>query len=690
MLGYLALRFVRHDQSGERQMAGADDAGASADHGNGEFVKLKSPEEEAAEADADVARAAAHNDNALGSGRALGVAATPNVAATPLRPPPSTGKSGKSTRYEDVEMQSISPLDPGAPRALCWNDIVYTIDLPVKDDEEEHERRRKLKRHREVLAPVELLKHISGFARPKEMLALMGSSGAGKTTLLDVLAFRKTVGRVHGAFYLGSEPLDGAHFKRALGYVEQFGVHAAQSTVREALEFSALLRLPQDRTEEDRKKIVDELIELLGLQAIERLIIGSPDSGGGLSFEENKRVTIGVELVSDPTVVFADEPTSGLTSREAMTTMRALLRVCKTGKPVICTIHQPSSAVFNMFQRLLMLKRGGEVTYFGPIKDLVRYFEAIPGVRPLPKGQNPATWMLEIQGAGTSGVTVSTDFAEMYRHSELAEKNRAILERLVGPVLVAKEQEFSGSNGDDGIVDVHTEKTEYTASNRVQLGALLRRSSLTYWRSPSYSLLRWIIQTFFALVAGTLFLLQPLNNAAGVQSRVGIMNMALILLGNFNANVIIPFIFQRRSLFYRERSSSMYTAANFVLSEQLLEDPYILLEVILAVVCFYWLIGMAPVAWAFFYYLFLTFLWTEFCTFLATMYSNALPGPGPATLLTTLTLQLCLLFSGVSIPGNQLDDWLLGFYYISPARWALEGLIVTQVRSPVAADCSKH
>jgi energy-coupling factor transporter ATP-binding protein EcfA2 len=309
-------------------------------------------------------------------------------------------------------------------------------------------------------------------------------------------------------------------------------------------------------------------LEPIELEPIEHMLIGSADRGG-LSFEENKRVTIAVELVSGPAVVFADEPTSGLTSREALVTMRALSRVCMSGRAVICTIHQPSAAVFEMFQRLFMLRRGGQVTYFGPISGLVAYFEAVPGVRPLPEGQNPATWMLEIQGAGTSGAVQTIDFAEAYSFSDLA-RVRVLLRH--GGGLTARAQENQSvldslmpprpESEEDLLVDFkHLNSEEYTQTSQVQLASLLKRQSLTYWRSPNYSLLRWLIQLFFAIVAGTTFLLQPLNNAAAVQSRVGIINLMIILLGNYNANVIIPFVFQRRALFYRERASNMCVGA---------------------------------------------------------------------------------------------------------------------------------
>jgi hypothetical protein len=167
VLSVLALRFLRYDMGGKRQMV--EDADAGKAHG-----RMADPE------------AGSHVSQQV-----------PNVRLSQV-----SGARGFTPARQ--------------PQTLAWRDIVYSIDLPIKEEEEDHDTRRKLRRHREVLAPVELLKGVSGFARPFEMLALMGSSGAGKTTLLDVLAFRKTLGRLSAQFALGGANLQGAQFKRIL------------------------------------------------------------------------------------------------------------------------------------------------------------------------------------------------------------------------------------------------------------------------------------------------------------------------------------------------------------------------------------------------------------------------------------------------------------------------------------------
>jgi ABC-type multidrug transport system permease subunit len=185
----------------------------------------------------------------------------------------------------------------------------------------------------------------------------------------------------------------------------------------------------------------------------------------------------------------------------------------------------------------------------------------------------------------------------------------------------------------------------------------LDRNNLEYWRTPSYSLLRWLVMLFFAFVTGLTFLQQQMMNAAGVQSRVGVMNLILLLTANYNSATIVPFVFSRRALFYREKASGMYAPFIYAITLQFVEAPYILIEVILSVVVFYFLVGMAPYAGAFFYYLFLMFFFVEFATYLGILFSAAIGAQGAASLVTTLVIQLLVLFSGISVPGNVLPDW---------------------------------
>lgn len=182
----------------------------------------------------------------------------------------------------------------------------------------------------------QLLMNVAGYVVPGRMVALMGSSGAGKTTLLDVLAQRKTIGKVDGEVYLGNAP-QGPDFKQITGYAEQTDNHMPTQTVREALLFSADLRQPPDISKEDKRKWCEEVIDLLEMRSIADAMIGTVESGLGISVEERKRLTIAVELVAKPEILFLDEPTSGLDSTASYSIVRLIKKLTQRGQAVICT-----------------------------------------------------------------------------------------------------------------------------------------------------------------------------------------------------------------------------------------------------------------------------------------------------------------------------------------------------------------
>eukprot|EP00667_Euglena_gracilis_P001828 EG_transcript_1828 len=192
---------------------------------------------------------------------------------------------------QGIQLNDAEPI-PFAPYTLAWRGITYDADVPGK-------------RGKEAKLGLRLLENVSGFAKPGTMTALMGSSGAGKTTLLDVLALRKNTGRVVGDILLNGQKADPVTFGRVAGYVEQMDIHSPSATVAEALRFSAFLRLPRETPDADKEGFVWQVISMLNLHQVAHSAIGTKHDG--LSVEQMKRVTIGVELAANPAVLFLDE-----------------------------------------------------------------------------------------------------------------------------------------------------------------------------------------------------------------------------------------------------------------------------------------------------------------------------------------------------------------------------------------------
>ncbi|KAF5938926.1 hypothetical protein HYC85_023185 [Camellia sinensis] len=297
---------------------------------------------------------------------------------------------------------------PFQPLSMTFNNLSYYVDVPVE-----------LKKQGVIVDRLQLLVNITGAFRPGVLTALVGVSGAGKTTLMDVLAGRKTGGTIEGTIHISGYPKKQETFARIAGYCEQNDIHSPCLTVRESLIFSALLRLPSHVDSRTQKEFVDEIMKLVELTPLSEALVGLPGVDG-LSTEQRKRLTIAVELVANPSIVFMDEPTSGLDARSAAIVMRTVRNIVNTGRTIVCTIHQPSIDIFESFDELLLMKRGGKLIYAGPLgtqsSKLIQFFEAVQGVPKIRYGYNPATWILEISSPAEE-TRLGVDFAEVYQKS---------------------------------------------------------------------------------------------------------------------------------------------------------------------------------------------------------------------------------------------------------------------------------
>lgn len=241
----------------------------------------------------------------------------------------------------------------------------------------------------------------------------MGASGAGKTTCLDVLAKRKNIGVIRGDILVNGHPT-GPDFARSTAYAEQMDVHEGTATVREAMRFSAYLRQPFDVPKEEKNAYVEETIDLLELHDFADAIVRNLDP------VTRKRLTIGVELASKSgLLLFLDEPTSGLDAQSARNLIRVLRRLADQGQAILCTVHQPSSLLFESFDRLLLLENGGHTVYFGdigPNSRVVRdYFDRHGAI--CLQGANIAEYMLDAIGAGMAPRIGQRDWKDIWLDS---------------------------------------------------------------------------------------------------------------------------------------------------------------------------------------------------------------------------------------------------------------------------------
>ncbi|KAB5569567.1 hypothetical protein DKX38_003360 [Salix brachista] len=455
------------------------------------------------------------------------------------------------TPISSREKEKIRTVLPFDPITISFQDVQYFVDTPkiLRKQGFPHKR-------------LQLLHDITGAFRPGILTALMGVSGAGKTTLMDVLSGRKTGGIIEGQIRIGGYPKVQTTYARISGYCEQTDIHSPHITVEESVMYSAWLRLPAQIDKRTRSEFVAEVIEMIELDEIKDELVGMPGVSG-ISTEQRKRLTIAVELVSNPSVIFMDEPTSGLDARAAAIVMRVAKNIVNTNRTVVCTIHQPSIDVFEAFD------------------------EGIPGVPKIKENYNPATWMLEVTGSSMEA-QLGLDFSNLYKDSHLFQKNEDLVTRLGLPEQGSKELHFS---------------TRFPQNAWQQFKACLWKQELSYWRSPKYNLVRLIFIIVSSLMFGALLWQkgQKIDDEQDIFNILGSIFIFIQFTGIGNCSSVMPFVAPERAIVYRERFAGMYSPWAYSFAQVVVEIPYILLQAVLFLkIPRWWVWGywISPASWS--------------------------------------------------------------------------------------------
>eukprot|EP00940_MAST-03C_sp_MAST-3C-sp2_P002559 g2559.t1 len=645
-----------------------------------------------------VAGVAENEESAVDEG--LGKAHDRGSLSDPLLGDRATKEGEESKLADNVEIDVAADdedLD-FVPVNLAFKNLVYTVELTGEAKGTTRD----------------LLKKVNGYAKPGRLTALMGSTGAGKSTLLDVLAGRKNTGVIKGTVSTNGYLKDDDVFSTICGYVEQVDIHSPTATVAEALNFSATLRLPSSTIASRRERFVKSWIRRLDLSPIATRRIGQLDKPGGLSIEQRKRVTIGVELVANPSVVFLDEPTSGLDARAAMIVLKALKAISKSGRTVICTIHQPSAELFRAFQDLLLMKKGGQVVYFGELgtncSKLIQYFEAIPGTPKIRPHYNPATWMLEVIGGGVGSDASDPDkYARLWRSSSLCRETQKVIDEMVARV----DDEATGGDDDDvASKELSKMGEQLVMRERVgkvdQMKAVVSKAITSYWRTPSYNSFRLFLNVVVGVLVGAIFFntfensYEPLQlpgnlpvppgidipsfntiSQAKAMSGISFCFLSAAFCGVININTVMAVVMNERSVFYREKAVKMYDAYSYSFGMFVSEIPYICLQGVIYVAIAYPMVGF-PVNeqndfWTgicTFYVPFLIYL--QMATYFGQFIACIMPTQDAATIIASLINTIWNIFAGFLIARDKIPIVYLVLYYLSPIRYALEPLIMSQ------------
>ncbi|OTB05983.1 hypothetical protein M426DRAFT_55928 [Hypoxylon sp. CI-4A] len=562
-------------------------------------------------------------------------------------------KSSSDSLITDMGLISQSNMKGIEPQKdmFTWRDVVYDINVAG-------ENRR-------------LLDNVAGWAKPGTLTALMGVSGAGKTTLLDVLAQRTTMGVITGDMLVNGKPLPRS-FQRNTGYVQQQDLHLETATVRESLRFSALLRQPKNVRKAEKYAFVEEVITMLNMEDFADAIVGVP--GEGLNVEQRKLLSIGVELAAKPRLLlFLDEPTSGLDSQSSWAICAFLRKLADSGQAVLCTIHQPSALLFQQFDRLLFLARGGKTIYFGNIgensRTMLDYFES-RGARPCDDQENPAEYMLEIVNER------GEEWHSMWNSSEERAAVNAEIDRIHAE---RAHQTSSDSESSDN-------EGEFAATFFTQLQVVTHRIFQQYWRMPGYVGAKWGLATAAGIFIGFSFW-KAQATQAGMQNVIYGVFMIVTLFTPF-VQQIQPLFTTQRSLYeVRERPSKVYSWQSFLIANTIAELPYqIVAALIIYASVYYPIIGIQSSDRQGLVLLFILQFFIYVGTF-AHMTVAALPNAETAGALVTLLTLMSMIFCGVFQAPAALPGFWIFMYRASPFTYWIGGIVGTQLHDRAVA-CS--
>ncbi|KAJ5816530.1 hypothetical protein N7447_008763 [Penicillium robsamsonii] len=536
--------------------------------------------------------------------------------------------SGGNLEYDLLRNKSV----------FTWKNLTYSVKTPDGDRV--------------------LLNNVQGYVKPGMLGALMGSSGAGKTTLLDVLAQRKTSGTIHGSVLVDGRPLP-ISFQRSAGYVEQLDIHEPHATVREALEFSALLRQPREIPAEEKLRYVDTIVDLLELNDLEHTLIGRP--GAGLSVEQRKRLTIGVELVAKPSIlIFLDEPTSGLDGQAAYNTVRFLRKLAEAGQAILVTIHQPSAQLFAQFDKLLLLAAGGKTVYFGDIgqnANTVKEYFGRHGAL-CPPEVNPAEYIIDVVSAKDT-----LDWNQVWLESTEHDNVSKELDDMVSEAAARS----TGANEDPH---------EFATSLWTQFKLVTHRMNVSLFRNTEYLNNKFAMHISLALLNGFTFWKIGDSLADLQQNLFTVFNFIFVAPGVISQ--LQPLFIDRRDIFEgREKKSKMYHWAPFVGGLIVSEFPYLLVCAVLYFVCWYFTSGLPTSAEHAGSVFFVAVMYECLYTGIGQMIAAYTPNAVFASLVNPLVITTLVSFCGVMIPYSQIVAfWRYWMYYLDPFNYLMSSLLV--------------
>ncbi|CAH8268672.1 unnamed protein product [Arabidopsis lyrata] len=576
----------------------------------------------------------------------------------------------------DVEALYVKPV----PYVLAFNNLEYDVIL---------RRRFDFSRRRSSASVKTLLGGVSGEACDGDILAVLGASGAGKSTLIDALAGRVAEGSLRGTVTLnGEKVLQSRLLKVISAYVMQDDLLFPMLTVKETLMFASEFRLPRSLSKSKKMERVEALIDQLGLRNAANTVIGD-EGHRGVSGGERRRVSIGIDIIHDPIVLFLDEPTSGLDSTNAFMVVQVLKRIAQSGSIVIMSIHQPSARIVELLDRLIILSRGKSV-FNGSPAILPGFFSDFG--RPIPEKENITEFALdlvrELEGS-KEGTKALVDFNEKWQQNKISliqsapqtnelEPDRALSLKEAINASVSRGKLVSGSSRSNP-TSMET-VSSYANPSLFETFILAKRYMKNWIRMPE------LVGTRIATVMVTGSLLATVywkldHTPRGAQERLTLFafvvpTMFYCCLDN------VPVFIQERYIFLRETTHNAYRTSSYVISHSLVSLPQLIAPSLVFSAITFWTVGLSGGLEGFFFYCLLIYASFWSGSSVVTFISGVVPHIMLCYMVAITYLAYCLLLSGFYVNRDRIPFYWTWFHYISLLKYPYEAVLINEFDDP--------
>uniref|UniRef100_A0A8C9TGX1 ATP binding cassette subfamily G member 2 (JR blood group) n=1 Tax=Scleropages formosus TaxID=113540 RepID=A0A8C9TGX1_SCLFO len=518
-----------------------------------------------------------------------------------------------------------------------------------------------------------MLRRIAGIMAPG-LNAILGPTGGGKSSFLDVLAARKDPSGLSGEVLINGAPQP-PNFKCLSGYVVQDDVVMGTLTVRENLRFSAALRLPSSVSQKEKDARVSNFIKELGLTKVADSKVGT-QMIRGISGGERKRTAIGMELIMEPSVLFLDEPTTGLDASTAHSVLLLLKRMASQGRTIILSIHQPRYSIYRLFDTLTLLVSGKQV-YHGPAQSALDYFANIGYA--CEAHNNPADFFLDV----INGDSTAFSLAKIQNSEVMGRPQATCMERLVEEYRKCTQYQETKTvlenimQGRDYTKKPKSRTITYNSSFFLQLHWVLKRTFRNLMLNPQTSIAQVAVSTFLALVVGAIFF-KVKDDQSGIQNRMG----ALFFITTnqcFSTVSAAELFITERKLFVHEYISGYYRISVYFLSK-ITSDILTMRTVPALIFCciVYFMIGLKKTAAAFFIFTFTVMMVSYTATAMTMAISADQTVVALANLFMTITFVFMMIFSGLLVNLPSVMNWLAWLKYFSIPRYGLAALEINE------------